>query len=303
MFFRPGALSGSGPFSSHDMRFPKPAAFLLLGVSIAVVGLTVRPPPPPTHQHDFRPLLLRPAFAQTVSKPFLPLLVDLLWMRSLNAIGLRDSAEKNRALHEYGVVITDLDPRFKQVYEFIGLNIPFATGRNTFVGGDLACDIFERGLKQFPQDRKLHMYLGFSLFHHQRKYIEASEVFVRASKLPDALPWMALLATRLKSHAGSAEDAVAFTREVLSSELEPEERAELEGRLAELEVEVVLQRVDRALDAYKARFGTPARTIDELRVALLYDGPGLDPQGGLISIGADARATSTSLNRRLDIYE
>lgn len=275
---------------------------VLLG-AVAAVALTARAPTPPLHPQDFRPLLLRPAFAQTLSKAFLPALVDLLWLRSLNAIGLKDTEQKNKALYEYGVVLSELDPRFHQVYEYIGLNIPIAVSRNVFVGGDLACDLFERGIKVFPKDVKLHMYLGFSLFHHQRKFSEASEVFARAARLPDALPWMAPLATRLKAHSGSAEDAVQMTQDMLAGELDDAVRGELEKRLEELHVEVVLQQVNRASKTFYDSFGRYPATVVELKQAGMYLGPLVDPSDGLISIEPDGKANSTSITRRLEVYE
>lgn len=279
------------------------SSVLLVGAGLAAIAVTAKAPAPPSHPQDFRPLLLRPAFAQTLSKPFLPVLVDLLWLRSLNAIGLKDTEQKNRSLYEYAVVLSELDPRFKQVYEYLGLNIPFAVARNKFTGGDLACDLFERGLKVFPTDLKLHMYLGFSLFHHERKFAEASEVFARAARLPDALSWMAPLATRLKAHSGAAEDAVELTRELLATELDDEVRAQLEERLEELQVEVVLQQVDRAAKTFFDAQGRWPRDMAELEASGLYPGELFDPSGGLISLQPNGKATSTSLNRRLEIYE
>jgi hypothetical protein len=277
--------------------------YVALLISAGCVALFARPPGAQLHQNDFRPLLLRPALARTISKPFLPLLVDVLWLRSLNAIGLKDSEQKNLALHEYGVAITELDPRFRTAYEFLGLNIPFHADRNVWVGGDLACDMFRRGLRVFPKDLKLHLYLGFSLFHHQRKFSEAADVFSQAAKLPDALPYMALLAIRLKTHSGSAEDALDMTQSLLSSDLDNDVRQQLEQRVRELEVEVVLQQVDRAARAYFDQTGRSPRTLDELRAGRFYDGPSIDPEGGVISIDPEGQATSTSLQRRLHLYE
>lgn len=272
-------------------------------VALALLGVASSPPARELHPNDLRPVLIRPGFARTVARPFVPLLVDLMWLRALNAIALRDSEAKNRALYEYGVAITDLDPRFKLSYEFIGLNIPFAVARNTFSGGDLACDLYRRGLRVFPEDIKLHVYLGFSLFHHQRKFSEASDVFARAARLPGALHYMAPLAARLKSHAGEADDALQLTKELLAEETDESVRAELEARIGELEVEVVLQQIDRISLTFYERTGHVARTLDELRVLGLYSGPDVDPAGGIISIQADGKATSTSLTRRLEIYE
>jgi len=277
--------------------------YLTLIASLICVGIASRPPKTPGHEDQVQPLLFRPALTRTITKPFLPLLVDVLWLRSLNAIGLKDSEQKNHTLHSYGVAITELDPRFHTAYEFIGLNIPFPVARNVWSGGDLACDMFRRGLKVFPNDMKLHLYLGFSLFHHQRAFSEAADVFFYAATLPGALPFMAPLATRLKAHGGAPEDALDMTKSLLSSTLDEDVRAQLEQRIVELEVEVLLQAIDRASRAYFESVGHWPTAVEQLQRAGLYDGPVADQTGAFILIDPEGKATTSAIQRRLEIYE
>lgn len=276
---------------------------VLFFIGALVVAATYQPPPLKLAESEFRPLLLRPSLARTVSKPFLPMLVDILWLRTLNAIGMPDNTQKNLALYEYGVALTEIDPRFYVAYKFIGLSIPYAYARNTWAGAAESSDMFRRGLRVFPNDLTLHMYLGFNLFHRERKFLEASDVFARASRLPGALDFMAPLAVRLRSHSGDAVEALAMTREMLADEKDEEVRATLEKRLSELEVEVVLQEVDRAAAEYEKRFGRPPWSLEKLRAEGLYTGPITDAQGGTVSLSDDHKGTSTSLKRRLEIYE
>lgn len=275
---------------------------LAFGLGLLLMVLGQRTPSTKLRESEFRPLLLRPSLARTVSKPMLPMLVDVLWLRTVNAIGMRETEQKNLALYEYGVALTEIDPRFYVAYKYVGLNVPFAKDRNVWVGGPEASDMFRRGLKQFPNDPTLHMYLGFNLFHRERKFLEASEVFQRAAGLPGALNFMAPLAARLRAHGGAPEEALAMTREMLAAEQNEEVRATLEERLKELEVEVVLQAVDRAAEEYEKRTGRAPVTLDDLRAEGLYTGPNEDAQGGTISL-KNKKGTSTSLNRRLEIYE
>lgn len=274
----------------------------LLGLGLMAAGYRV--PDAKLRESDFRPVLLRPVVARTLSRPVLPMLVDVLWLRTLNAIGQRDSSDKNRGLYEYGVALTDIDPRFYEVYKFVGLNVPFASARNTWVNAWESSEMFRRGLRTeyYKQDLKLHVYLGFNLFHRERKFIEASDVFVAASRLPDALDYFAPLAVRLRAHGGSPEEGIAITRRLLEDERDEEVRAMLEARLGDLAVEVVLQRVDRAASAFRERQGREATTLDELRATGLYEGGDLDPLDGRITL-KDGKATSTSITRRLEIYE
>jgi hypothetical protein len=130
--------------------------------AVAVLLALASPPPLTERPSDLRPVLLRPSVARTLSRPYVPMLVDLLWLRSLNAIGQRDSVSKNLALFEYAQTLTDLDPRFYQAYTYLGLNIPAAVDR-TWHGGELASALFRKGLVSFPTDLRLHLYLGYSL--------------------------------------------------------------------------------------------------------------------------------------------
>lgn len=240
--------------------------------------------------------------ARTISKPFLPMLIDLYWLRSLNAIGLSDSLEKNRALYEYGEVLTDLDPRFLQPYTFIGLAVPFQTSRDVYANADLAEKLLRKGLVQYPDHLQLNMYLGFNLFSYQHRYVDAAHVFEHVSKLPVTLPWASLLATRLLATGGSPEEGAALAREMADNADDEGTRAEFEQRAEELEVEAALQRVDHAATKYfEAHKGWP-ETLAVLRQENLYSGPDTDPKGGIISVQPDGKATSTSLTRRLEVF-
>lgn len=273
----------------------------LLGVGAA--ALTSRPPPKNRHASEFRPVLLRPTVARTISKPFLPMLIDLYWLRSVNAIGLSDSAEKNRALYEYGEVLTDLDPKFLQPYTFIGLAVPYQYERGKYVNADLSEKLLRKGLAQYPDHLQLNLYLGFNLFSYQARYVDAARVFEHVSKLPISVPWASLLATRLLATGGSPQEGAALAREMADGAEDDATRAEFEQRADELEVEAALQAVDRAAKQYFDLHGVWPETLAALRQANLYAGPDTDPQGGTISVQSDGKATSTSLKRRLEVFQ
>lgn len=270
---------------------------------LALILATASPPLRSSQRpSDFRPLLLRPTVARTISKSFLPMLIDLYWLRALNAIGMADSVEKNRGLAEYGEVLSELDPRFYQPYTFIGLSVPFQVGRDEWANADLASKLMRKGLKQFPKDMKLHLYLGFNLFQYEKKLAEAAAVFAEASKLPDALSFTSLLATRLLATEGNPEEGLRLARELAEGATDETVRAELEQRASQLEVEVLLQRVDRATKRFFERHQYWPVTLFDLRNEGLYDGPDEDPLGGKISVGQEGKATSTSLYRRVEVF-
>ncbi len=273
-----------------------------LAAGSVLAALTSGPPSKNRHASEFRPLLLRPTVARTISKPFLPMLIDLYWLRSLNAIGLSDTLEKNRALYEYGDVLTDLDPRFLQPYTFIGLAVPFPTGRDTWANVDLSEKLLRKGLQHFPENPQLHLYLGFNLFSYQHRYRDAAAVFAAAAKLPVTVPFAGFLATRLLATDGSPQEGAALAWEMAENSNDEVTREQFERRARALEIEAVLQHVDRAALAFSNAHGRPATSLEELRTGGFYDGPAQDPSGGDISLQPDGRAKSTTLLHRVQIF-
>lgn len=282
----------------------------LVGLAAVVaVAATVAPPSRVHRPSDLRPLLLRPSLARTMSRSQLPLLIDLYWLRVINAIGEKDSEQKNRALYEYGVILTELDPRFYHAYVHIGLNIPFLKGfqpplsQGHYANADLAEDMFRRGLKAFPDNMRMHIYLGWVLFGMQRKYAEAAEVYRHAATLPGAWAYMAPLATRLLAQAGRPEDAMEVAKELIANSEDESVKEELTGRLKELEVEALLRQVDEAVDRFTAREQRAPSSIEDLVHAGDYTGPLEDSLGGRLYLDDMRRPVSTTLPRRLEVYE
>ena len=288
-----------------NLKFIKP--YTRQGLCLALGGLllagTCSPPRREPHSADLRPVLLRPSVARTLAKAFLPLLIDLYWLRTLNAIGAADSAEKNRTLYAYGRTLTALDPRFYHAYSYIGLNIPFRAGRKGYVNGDLAADLLQRGLRQFPGDMRLHLYLGFTLYFMEGKYKEAAAVFLAGSNLKGAPRFMAPLAARLLSTSGSAREGVLILQELLDASSDEAVRNELSARLRELQVEVLLQAVDTAVQRYEMLHGSKPQDIEALLKSKVYAGPLQDAMGGRIFLDSTGQAYSTSLQRRYEVYE
>ena len=277
--------------------------FVWLIGAVLLVGLVSRAPQQQPRRGDAQPLLLRPGLAKTLSKSQFPFLLDAYWLRTLNLIGERETAENRRALYEYGKFLTDSDPRFYHAYKYIGLNVPFQTGRESWVNAELASSLLRAGVKQFPQDLYLHLYLGFNLFYMEKKYLEASDVFRTGSTLENAPSWMAPLATRLLSHGGKPRDALALAQDMLAETTDEGLRGELEQRVADLQIEIDLEPVDEAVEKYKAAYGgTPPQSLEALVQGGFYSGPRVDSRGGTISLTENGKVVSSSVERRLKLY-
>ena len=268
-------------------------------LSVLLVASQARRPVTVRRESDLRPLLLRPGVVSSFAKSQRPLLIDLLWLRALNSIGERDSERKNRALYDYAVFISDLDPRMYQVYSFIALNIPSRKGRY-WVHSELADDIFARGLKQFPTDLRLMLYRAGNQYLGMRDFAAASDTYLAASRLPDAPRYLAPLAVRLRAHQ-DARGAIEFTEALLEKTEDPALRTDLEQTLRDLRVEEQLQEIDKAIATYKEQWAHAPQSLEDLRLTGAYAGPTTDVYGGELSI-RDGAGYSTSLQKRVKLF-
>lgn len=272
--------------------------------SVAVIGVLLvasqaRSPAKIRRESDLRPLLLRPGVVSYFAKSQRPLLIDLLWLRALNSIGDPDSERKNRALYDYAIFLSDLDPQMYQVYSFIGINVPSRRGR-AWVNADLADNLFARGIKQFPTDLRLMLFRAGNRYMGMRDFVGASDLYLAASRLPDAPPYLAPLAVRLRAH-NDARGAIEFTEAMLEQTATPDVRHDLEQKLYDLRVEEQLQEIDRSIVRYREQWGQPPQRLEDLLMAGLYRGPTTDVYGGMLSL-RDGAGYSTSLQKRVKLF-
>jgi hypothetical protein len=276
---------------------------LIVGVVAALLcATTLQKPRLVVREAELHPLLLQPGLARTMSKSQLPLLIDLYWLRVLNAIGEEDSESKNRALYYYGELLTDLDPRFYQAYLYIALNVPYLVERGVYVNGHLAEKLLRKGLKQYPDDMRMSIVLGYVLFSMERKFLEAAQHYRHLATVPGAPPWVAPLSTRLFAQGGKPLEGLDFVEELLENVDDPMLRQEFEQRREQLLLEAFLQRVDAAVAQFKESRGRLPADVGELVREGFYSGALEDDAGRPVFLRPDGRA-ATSHERRLEIYE
>lgn len=269
---------------------------------IALLWLTAFTPARRREVEPIKPMLLRPEVARTVFKPALPLIIDLYWLRTINAVGEADTEEKNAALNEYAQLITGLDPKFRIVYWFVAISMPWWRPDRTWVLVKESNQLLRAGLVHFPDDLKMNLLLGYNLITYDKDYIEGAKVFAHAATLQGAPPFAGLIATRLFAQGGSPDTGLELAIAMRDSAADEATRAEFEKRIQDLEIERILQKVDVAIAQYREKNGKVPADVDALRAAGFYDGPTEDPVAGHINIGYDERSHAANQSRRLELY-
>ncbi len=255
------------------------------------------------NSRQLAPALFRPEGARTVLKSQLPLLVTTYWLRVVNALGERESAVHNRALADYGRLLTTLDPRFYHVYLYIGLSVPYRLGVGEYTNQQEAAALLARGVEQFPDDLNLRTVYGYTLFEMLKDYKGAAAQFEHLSKLPNAPDYAPRLQARLLTQAGESDGLGIL--QVLVDACDPEDRSweceRVRREYRELRVELALQQVEKADVAFTRRTGRHASSVAELVENGDYIGVGVDPEGQPIEL-REGKATSASLSRRFEVY-
>ena len=273
---------------------------LVLAACLALIAAFAEPPAR-RRTESGRPVLPRLEFLRTFGASQQPLIVTYLWIETLQSIGVALTEQEYRDVYDYANLVTDLDPHLYFAYTFAGLTISFNRGRETWVNTAESTAILEKGLKVFPSDPSLKGYLAYNLAYFHREYRRAGLLLREIAGLPGVPSYVGPLATRLLAQGGDFDSGLALAQTLRDSAGDPETRAAFARRVKEIELERVLQSVDRASAAYRQREGRPPATVAELVISGDLSVPPVDPLGGSISIASDGRARSDSETKRLEL--
>jgi hypothetical protein len=274
----------------------------LMAAAVSLGIFTAKPPARALTQLE-GPMLPSAAIVRALTPGHTELAADYFWLRLIQAAGAAWTPEEYRQVADYAELITELAPRFKDVYEFSGAFIPYNLGRDTWVNGEESSRIIRKGLEQFPDNRTLKGYLVFNLIYMERDYKAAAALLRELAQVPGAPPYLAQLATRLYAQAGEFDAGLEFARAMAANAETDEQRRFFEQRAKQIQAEQVLTEVDAAAWAYFRREGRqPTAVVDLLNSGDLQQPP-VDPLGGEIVIDTFGRARSSAADFRLEVYE
>lgn len=238
-----------------------------------------------------------PTTARVMALGFQQLCADWYWVRAQQYF-TEPAQELNqyRSLGDFLDVVLGLDPDFEYVYKFAGVAIPYDTGRLRYANTERAIGFLERGVTRFPQNWEMRLYLGFYLLNFRGDSAGAAEQFALAAPIPGAPQYLKRFAARLFSVSGEVERAKAFTEQMLAITDDPDERARLERRLADIEIEGRFREVEAAAERFRLDHGRWPAGLAEL--AAVHSLPPLPPQAQL----ENGTLTAPSV-KRLVVYE
>src|SRR5580700_9671991 len=136
------------------------------------------------------------------------LMACIYWTRAVQYFGDRHrfAATSYKLLAPLLDITTQLDPHLVVAYEFgssfLAPKPPFGAGQP-----QSAIDLMNYGIQNNPDNWRLYYDLGFVYYTELKDYKNAADTFARGSLVPNAHPFLKVLAAQMASHAGDYDTA------------------------------------------------------------------------------------------------
>ena len=234
----------------------------------------------PTATLDDVLYLSSPKMVKRLSLGYDGLMANLYWTRAVQYFGSRHHyASKNYDLLPPLLQLTTaLDPELTVAYHF-GANFLAPKPPDGAGMPEKAIELIEYGIRNNPNDWKLYYDLGFIYYLELKDYAKASDAFMRGTSIPNAHPFLRVLAGRMASHAGEIETARMLWTAAYENTEDKQIKANALAHLTALRVDEDVTYLEKAVAIYRERNGRLPTTLGALEIAGIIPGVPLDPRG------------------------
>ena len=221
-----------------------------------------------------------PKMVKHLSLGYEGLLADIYWTRAVQYFGGRhaERASHYHLLAPLLAITTTLDPHLVVAYQF-GANFLSPKPPNGAGMPDKAIELVEYGIRNNPDDWKLYYELGFVYYMDMKDYGRAAEAFERGSKVPNAHPFLKVLAAQMAQHAGDTQMARALWTTTYESSQDKQIRGNAIAHLRAIQVEDDVTKLQELVAQYGQKTGQLPRSMSDLVTARLLQAIPEDPTG------------------------
>jgi tetratricopeptide (TPR) repeat protein len=221
-----------------------------------------------------------PKAVKRLSLGYNGLLADIYWTRAVQYFGGHHAAGANhyRLLAPLLEITTELDPHLVVAYQF-GANFLSPKPPNGAGMPEKAIRLVEYGIQNNPADWKLYYELGFIYYMDVKDYTRAAEAFARGSQVPDAHPFLKVLAAQMAQHAGDTQMATALWTTTYQSTEDRQIRSNAVAHLRALQVADEVTALEALVAQYRQVTGRVPASFSELVTAHYLQSVPLDPAG------------------------
>ncbi len=238
-----------------------------------------------------------PDAVKSLSLGYRSLLADLYWIRAVQYYGRREEAARRQVRYKNLAALLDitttLDPQMVDVYRagssFLAEPEPIGAGQP-----EESLKLLDKGIGFYPKDWRLRFDKGFVYFWALKDYRKAGQVWLEASRMSSAPPWMEGLAAMALSRGGEVETARALWERQYQNSSSREVKENAKNHLLSMQVDEILWTIEFLAGKYaERRGGFPARLDDLVRAGYLKAVP-VDPSG--VAYDYDPHSGKATLN-------
>jgi tetratricopeptide (TPR) repeat protein len=218
------------------------------------------------------------------------LLADIYWTRAVQYFGGRhhDRAQSYDLLYPLLDITTHLDPQLVVAYQF-GASFLAPAPPSGAGQPERAIQLMEYGIQNNPDNWKLYYDLGFVYYMNLKDYSKAADAFDRGSKVPNAHPFLRLLAAQMAEHAGEFDTARMMWSATYQNSQDKLIRQNAVEHLRALRVEEDVTHLQEGVTRFGERTGRLPASISELARAERLPGIPVDPDGHPYKLTAEGR--------------
>jgi hypothetical protein len=208
------------------------------------------------------------------------LMACIYWTRAVQYFGFRHHyyAKSYNLLAPLLEITTYLDPHLVVAYEFgssfLAPKPPFGAGQP-----ESAIKLMEYGIQNNPENWRLYYDLGFVYYTELKDYKKAAETFARGSRVPNAHPFLKVLAAQMAQHAGDYETARMLWSATYQTTEDQQIKQNAVEHLRALRVDEDVEHLQEAVTRFGERTGRLPASMTELMAAEGFAGTPVDPDG------------------------
>src|SRR5579863_3708624 len=231
-----------------------------------------------------------PKAVRRASLGFDGLMACIYWTRTVQYFGHRHY-NRERTYNELAPLLeitTALDPHLLPAYQF-GASFLAPQPPNGAGEPVRAIQLMDYGIAHNPDNWQLYYNLGFVYYTELKDYKKASEVFERGSQVPNAHPFMKVIAAQTAEHAGGLLTARMLWSSTLQTSEETNSRQNALEHLRAIQVDEDVMRLQAAVTRFGERAGRLPSGMEELAAAEHLPGIPADPDGNAYQLTPEGR--------------
>ena len=228
-----------------------------------------------------------PKLLKRLSLGYEGLLADVYWTRAVQYFGEKHHAGGGRyeLLWPLLNITTQLDPHLIAAYAF-GQTFLSARPPNGAGVPEKAIELVEYGIRNNPDDWHLYYDLGF-IYYDLQDYRNAADAFLRGSRVPNAHPFLKILAAQMAEHGGDVETARMMWTATYQTTHDKQIRANAAAHLLAVQADQDVTELERLIQNYLQKRGHLPASFAEMLAAGYLRGVPSDPLGNPYKLTAD----------------